>query len=676
MNFSLIDAGGLQLAILLEAATVALPGFALARAISSASRRRLMLCDGVLCGLALLPCLVSLATRLFGLDAAVVLDLGLAVCGVVGLRHGGIARPGKVALLLTACWLVIVLAEWIDYDTGTVLFQPLTAYDTVKHAATTQAIVESGAPPRDAFFLRPERSSYYYYFYTLAAVTARLSGGLVDARAAVGGLVFWTGLGTVALLRVALRRAGLPLATPSSRTPLLFVAVLALGGFDIAMVLRRWLATGEWLADPLSWNEQAGAWFEDVLWVPHHVTALMAGVLALGALCDAVGERGTGVPGIAASWKAVAVAGLGFAAMLGLSVWVALGFVATVAAWLVMLGPVERRWRALIPIFLAGVLALLFSLAQLHDLVGGRSGGPFPIALTVRAFPPLDDHLASGPWLLIARAAALPLNCGLEFGALALGSLAFWRARRHGAIAAGGEFGRVLAIAAVAGLVMATFLRSTLYNNDLGWRVMLLPLLAGTVWTIAVIDRWSADRHDAAAVGLMSPAFRVACGLGWLTVLYAAVMMRAYPFVSIDDDFRFMARDTQGQRALRVAFDWADRHLPASRVLQQSPAVDRSLAFGLYGRHPTGVSDEFGSLYGADPAMVRRRLAALQPIFTGGLTDAEVARRAVDNGIDDLVVTASDPVWADRTSFVWRQPPLFAAANVRIVAVGTLEAAR
>ena len=312
----------------------------------------------------------------------------------------------------------------------------------------------------------------------------------------------------------------------------------------------------------------------------------------------------------------------------------------------------------------------------MHDLVGGRSGGPFPIALTVRTFPPLDRRLLHGAWLYLARLLALPLNYAFGFGAIALGSLAFWRARRAGTIPASGEFGRVLAVAALSGIVVATFLRSTLYNNDLGWRVMLLPLLAGTVWTIAVLDRWLADRSDPAVAGLTSPVFRLACGLGWLTVLYAAVMMRAYPFVPIDNDFRFMAQDPKGQRALRVAFDWADAHLPPGRVMQQSPAVPRAFAFGLYGRNPTGVADAFGSLYGADPTAVDQRLAALRPIFTTGLSDAEVARRAAGNGVDDLVVTASDPVWADPTSFVWRQRPLFAASGVRIFAVGTHEASR
>lgn len=670
MNFSATDLQGLLLAVAVPAVTLYAPGIALARVFRLAP---VSACAPVTLGLALLPGITSLVTRLVGLDAALVVVGALAAFGAWCLLARREARPRiqRAGILLVAAWLAVVVFEWIDFDTGTKLFQPLTDFDTVKHAATTQALLDTGAPPRDAFFLRPMRSSYYYYFYTLAAITVRASGRLVDARAAVGGLVFWTGLGVFGLIRVALARAGFQLATARSRTPLLVVAVLALGGLDVVMALHHRLTQGEWLADPLAWNEQVGAWFQDILWVPHHVAALLAGTIGLAALCDAMGERGSEAVPHAEVARSVVLAGLCFASAFGLSVWVTLGFVLTVAAWLFVLGLVERRPSALVPILAAGVLAFILSLPQFYDLAAGRDGGgPFPIMPTIRRFAPVE-HWTAGPLLATARLIGLPLNYAIEFGALLLGSLAFWRGTRG---ASGGEFGRVLALAAAAGLVGGALLRSTLYNNDLGWRLTLLPLLAGTVWTIVALDRWCGGRDRAAPVA--SPVFAVSCALGWALVAYTAVMMRAYPFVPIDRNFRFMAADPANQRDLRVAFAWAEAHLPPDRVLQQNPDADRTLAFGLYGHNAVGVSDRFGGLYGADQAAVERRLDALIPVFRAPLGDGEVARIAAANGIDDLVVTAADPVWRDKTSFVWSRVPLFATATVRIVPAGALEAAR
>lgn len=675
MIFSAMDLGGLLLAAALPAITLLAPGIALVhffRLAPGSTPAPMSVASAA--GLALMPGIASLIARVVGLDVAVAADLALAILGLWFLLTRRAERPRvqRAGFLLAAVWLAVVAVEWIDFDTGTKLFQPLTDFDTVKHAATTQALLDTGAPPRDAFFLRPVRSSYYYYFYTLAAITVRVSGHAVDARAAVGGLVFWTGVGVYGMIRFVLDRAGFPLGIAGKRVPTLVVAVLALGGLDLVMTLHHRFTRGEWLADPLGWNEQVGAWFQDILWVPHHVAALLAGTLGLAALCDAIAVP-TGIVGARiVSARAIALAGLCFATAFGLSVWVTFGFVLTVAIWLVALGPFERRWSTLAPILAAGGLALVLSLPQLHDLAAGRAGGgTSPILPTVRRFAPVELW-SPGILLTSARLAALPLNYAMEFGALLLGSIAFWRGPRG--LASRSEFARALTLAAAAGLVGATFLRSTLYNNDLGWRLTLLPLLAGTVWTIVALDRWFAQRER--AVPIVSPVFAATCILGWALVAYTAFMMRAYPFLPIDPEFRFMAADPGNQRDLRVAFAWAKDHLPPERVLQQNPGADRTLAFGLYGHNAVAVSDSFGGLYGADQAAVMRRLAALIPIFRAELGDDEVARIAAANGIDDFVVTAADPAWHDETSFVWHRTPLFATATVRIVPAGTLEAAR
>ena len=672
MNFSLMDTGGFLAAVLACGFVLVAPGYALAR-LSRVSHNAGPpdLLTGVVIGLATLPAIDSIAVRFCGLGVALSISLVLAAAGAgFALRDHALVRPSQLGLALIGGWLVLLMIEWVDLDIAGKLYQPLTIFDAVKHAATTQAIYDSGAPPRDAFFLRPERSSYYYFFYTPAALVMRLCLGLVDAKAAVGGLVFWTGLGAFGLVRLTLARIGFDQAI--GRRPLLITAVMAAGGLDIMAVLYFAWTRSYWMADPLQWNDvQVGQWFEDILWVPHHVAALIAGTVGLVALTDIAGDGKALVQRSAAA--SVILAGLCFAASFGLSIWVTLGFVVTVAVWgLVLL--VERRWRAAACLTLAGMIALLLTIPQLIDLKAGRAGGgPVPIALAVRSFLPIHLYVPDGPWQVLGDFVCLPINYGIEFGVLILGSIAYWRQRRREPTS-DSEFGRVLTIAALSGLLVGAFLRSTLFNNDLGWRVLLLPLLAGTAWTIIALHRRGEPLR--AVPWTVRPAIYAFMAVGWMTVLYTAISMRAYPFITVNHSARFIAGDPATERGLRVAYGWVTANLSQAAVLQQNPIPRRAFAFGVYGRNPVGVADAFGSLYGADPQAVSARINALGPIFETDLPASEVRRRAAAAGIDDLVVTAADPVWSQPDAFVWREKPIFASPRVRIIPVVTLDATR
>lgn len=672
--FSVIDAGRLLLAVVACGFVVAAPGVALARGFGfSRTEDAGDPLAGVVVGLAVLPLLDSLATRFLGLDTALGFTIVLGVGALLASRGSSLQslpRPWLPALLVVA-WFVVVTVEWIDLDVAGKLFQPFTVIDTVKHAATTQAIVDSGAPPRDPFFLRPERASYYYFFYTIAALTQRLCGGLIDARAAVGGVVFWTGIGLYGLVRLAIERVGLERLGSAPRRPVLLVAILATGGLDILGVLRMGLLQGTWIADPVSWNEQVAGWLESLLWVPHHVTGLIAGMVGLVALSDAVATPRGGEAERRKPIRAAVLAALCFASAWGLSVWLALGLVTTVAIWGLLL-LVERRWRAVRFVAMTGLLAILVATPQIADLHAGRSAtASAPVAPTIRAFTPIDGLAPAGPWRLFARLVALPVNYFAGFGALASGAILFWRRRER---EPRGEFGRVLAIAAIAGLLLGAFLKSTLFNNDLGWRVVLFPLLAATVWTIAVLDRLLAVPEAATLPPwrLVPPFLLALLVLGWATSLYAFVSLRAYPFLSNEAEYRFMAADPALERGLRVAYAWADRNLPPQAVLQHDPTRPRAFAFALYGHNRTAVADAYGSLFGADPAAVDARIGALAPLFSSALAAATVRATAAANGIDDLVVTAADPVWSVPDSFVWRAKPVYASDRVRIIPVAAL----
>ena len=676
-NYSLVDLGGLLLSILSYIPLVVAPGLALGMV--GAWRTGRLHADepwsmaALLAGVSTLPVLDSLAVRSVGLDAALTANLALALVGVaLAARAGWRPRLSRLDALVAVAWLGVVALEWIDFDVGGGLRQPSLILDLVKHAATVQAIHDGGAPPPDPFFLRPARVSYYYFFYTLGALSEQLCGGLADARATVGGLVFWTGVALHGLIRLGLARAGLVAQPWSRRVGLTLLAVMAIGGLDIVPVVILARSGRGWLPDPVWWNEQIGGVVDSLLWVPHHVTALIAslvGFMALsdGALSDAP-ETG---------WlRRMAFAGVCFASALGLSVWVTIGAVATAGCWLATLLQ-ARRWRIAGGLLVAGAVSLLLAAPQLLDLRAGRpAGGPLPVSLTIRAFSPVENALGPGPLRLLARLVCLPLNYFAEFGLLASGALLFLRQRPAGGTPT--DFARILAIAAGCGLFIGAVVKSNLYNNDLGWRVVLFALAAALAWTVAGLE----TRFAAATAATPSrplwreiPAlFWILGGVGLATTLYTLVNERTYAGEPLPPSASVLATDPKAQRDLRSAYAWAGAHLPARLVLQHDPAAPRVFPFGLYGRNRVAVADDAAGLYGAPQAAVSARVAALVPLFVDVLPASVVRARAKANGVDALVVDAADPVWRQRASWVWTTPPLFAAARARILPVSALGA--
>ncbi len=679
MNYSAADALGLLAATFLDIPLVVLPGYAVGAATGlfgfrdlPASPRWLLAC---LIGLALLPLLDSSLVRAFGIAAALGLNGALAA---VGIGYAWRARPtlriGRASGLLVALWFGLVLYGFADFDLGGELRQSLLVLDMVKHAATTRGIAETGAPPIDPFFAREGRAGYYYFFYTLCALTHRLGGGLVDARAAFAGLVFWTGFGLVALIGLLLERSGLVRDAAPASVARCVLLLLPAGGLDVVPVAKSGVTTGVWVPIPEWWNEQVVWWTPSLLWVPHHVSGLLAAWLGFLVLTDLMeGAR----PTRRAEFVGALVAAAAFASCLGLSVWVALGAVATAGAWTMWLA-LRRRWRAAALLLGAGVLSLAFAAPHISDLLANRAETTASIALTIRRFGPLEGAL-EGPLLLVLRLVLLPLNLFTEFGVFASGAILFWR-QRAPAEAHGREAARLLTLAAASGLVLGCFLRATVINNDLGWRVVLFPQAVALVWTVAALVRNGQEREGQEREGragaprdrLGMPAFMLALMLvGYGTTAYGLFWLRAFPAAGFPDTAFINARPDV-DRALRDAYEWAAANLPLDAVLQHGPAAPRVFDFGLYGRQRVGVADADAMLFGAAKAAVFGRIHDLLPVFASTLAPSEVRVRAGAARVDALVVSAQDPVWDDPASWVWSSKAAYANPRVRIIRVGDL----
>jgi hypothetical protein len=407
--------------------------------------------------------------------------------------------------------------------------------------------------------------------------------------------------------------------------------------------------------------------------VPHHVTGLIALWAALLVLDGAMGRPQASLTGRSLA-IALIYAALAFLSALGASIWVTLAGVFTVALWLASLAW-ERRWRGCAIIMGAGLIAVMLATPQLHDLMADRQGQGVPIAFTIRAFK-MFDLLVKARWIkAVGRTVLLPLNYGLEFGLMGLGAALFLVRAQAGALwrdASG--VARLLLLTAAAGLLLGTFLKSTIIFNDLGWRVMLFPQTTFLVWTgLALrdqIDRPVRLRRDRAIV----TTWAVLLLIGYGTTLYALFGLRFYAALTTPCSIRCSAADPAIHRQLRDAYGWLGRHTPPSEVAQARPGPYRVFDFGLYGRNRVGVADSEAMLFGASRAAVKGRIAVLSPIFTTAMPPAEAAARASSQGVEILIAKATDPAWAARGSWVWATAPLYAAPMVRIVTVRSLEA--
>ena len=570
---------------------------------------------------AFLPLLDALAIRFVSLELAAVLRLGLLVAGAVWARKF-VPRPGRLALGGIALWWLYLAAMYLDVDLGGRLYQSVTALDMVKHAAVVREIAMGGLPMGDPFFARPVAAGYYHYFYDGAAIVDRLGGALVDQRMAFCGAAFACGIAFAAFLRATVIALG-SWTGSDRRLTALTIAACAIGGFDLVGMALRWRWLGIFERNPEWWDDEISFFPTSAAWVPHHLAGVIASFMALFLLSLAIGsQRKTGT-------ALAAAAGLAMASAFGLSVWVALGAAVVMALAVVALEPGDRiRWIAATA--MAAVVALVVSLPQLHDLSSGRVAGGSPMGLWIREPARIGQLIGSPVSPQIALGLALPVLL-LEFGALGIGAWVFWRSQalRRG----GGRLGRVLAAAAIAGVLLNLFVRSTIINNDFGWRVAWFAAFPAMVWTITVLRRPVRGSFARIVAG-------GALALGLATTLVAVTLARVPAGRLPQQSLAYINGDPRTDLALRQAYTWANANLPPRAPLQHNPAATpRVLDFGLYGRNPVMVADYEAGLFGATTKEVRGRAFFFGQIFAR-------ARPLADAGAVHLVVTDRDPLWA------------------------------
>jgi hypothetical protein len=427
------------------------------------------------------------------------------------------------------------------------------------------------------------------------------------------------------------------------------------------------------------WNEQVTAWPIAVMWVPHHVAALVASLTVFLVFTEASSRddqsRRTAGP--------LLVCAIGFLSVLGMSIWLAFAFAVFWGAWL-LTAAVKRWYRELRLGLVISVVAGALSIPYLLDLHTANLARGNPIAIVVRPFFPIHSVLgqeAVSPWWVqVIDLAALPINYFLEFGVLAIAAYVYWRARRH-ADAPLSRNELALVVLAVSVTVIISLLRSSLSNNDLGWRTAMFVQFALLLWSAPVLSAWWYSRldrfaaFDPRAKRRVSSVLGVCLILGMMPPAYDIVLMKMFSMwgdVGLPGERRYglLEEPDLGRRYydLREAYAWIDRNLPNSAVLQHNPNVSIDAPSGIYGQRQVVAADRYyGTLLGVPYELYHPVAAAVAPIFESQTIEIRDIVRLCDRfGVTALVTKDTDLAWQDPRSWVWQATPSFANRSVRV----------
>jgi hypothetical protein len=405
---------------------------------------------------------------LAGVSAASVWLLA-AVCLAlsVAFRRGGIAGapdlPRAAWLAAAGLALLPALALMPKYADGGVLLGP-PMFDHAKVAIIDQ-ITRRGLPPQNPFFGPAGGNgtlSYYYLWHFSAAVLAKMLG--LTGWAADIALDWFTALASVLLMMgLAVHVGGRPAAV--------LVVLLSLPA-SLRPICERVFGTDAWRG-VLSQHADIGAWVNQASWVPQHLAAGCCVVLSALLI-----ERLTR-PG----WLATAVLGLVVASGFESSTWVggvAFAFAAALTAPLLLAGlPRGKRLafvlRAAASAALAAALVAPFLISEAHS-VAARNGG-FPVSVR-----PYEALVGAAWWedLLAFWPLVLPFNFPALFptGAFGLARVLRTQPEKRRLLLVLGCFG-------FACLAVSWLLKSTIENNDLGWRAAIPAIMLLTVFAAA-----------------------------------------------------------------------------------------------------------------------------------------------------------------------------------------------
>ncbi len=415
--------------------------------------------------------------------------------------------------------------------------------------AFTDAVVRTGIPPTNPLYfagaVAPMR--YYYFWYILCAAVANLAH--VPARDAFYASCIWAGFGLLTTVQFYTTH----FFHWSRKSQRLTLALLLITGADLLPALGQAFLqptlngdTEWWSVDPID------AWPDSLLWVPHHVAAVLCCLVAflflwlltfqpqptptedlssrppapssppLPSVISTEAQRSGEIrvlppvltqPTTAATLLLTATA---FASATGLSVYVTFGFALLIFAWLLRLAflrdPTLTRWLRNLGVVTAAAALLLIPF--LRELLPGLREATIPqpqglgtptqphlFVLSVRRLIdsellttlPTFAHLNTAHPALFdqsIRLLLLPPGLAMELGLYGAALILLLLAKRRKQLRPNPARDAAFFFTLV-GLALTMFLSSSVItNNDFGYRAVMLPQFFLSLLTADLLASW------------------------------------------------------------------------------------------------------------------------------------------------------------------------------------------
>ena len=591
----------------------------------------------------------------FSIITVAIVSAAALVAGLVALltqrsRHDSPpGLPVPVWAYLGAAVLALAAAVAIMPKVGIdgVAFAP-AIFDHSK-VALIDEITRLGLPPGNPFFGAvgepASRLAYYYLWHFSAAEFALLTGA--SGWEADIAMTWFTAFSSLALM------LGLANWFGGRATALLWVLLLN-AALSCRVVLAGLFGTGA-VHQVLMPATGFGGWLFQAAWVPQHIAAASAVILALFLLGRLAVERS---PLLLATLVLLAVAGYESSTWIGGVLFPA---AAAMAGGMLLIDAAPRRRMSLL-CWSAGaaILAICLAWPLLHDqfLATGMRAGGSPIAF--RPFGVLGTAFPDGLRRTLDLPAYWLLLLPIEFPAVYVtGAVSLWAyLRRSNPIGDGDgdkrQAARIFALLAAASLVCAGLLASTIgNNNDLGWRAVLPGVIVLTVFAAVGLSRWIAVRARAAAAAAIA---------AWLLGLPDGLaLVRENAVGILAPDGKVFAQTPEMWAAVRRHAAPDERVANNPLFLQDLTPWPVNLSWALLSdRRSCFAGRELTLAYTALPRARREEIdSQFIRVFAGDASLGDIEELATRYDCRVVVVTAQDGAW--------RKDPFSTSARYRMV---------
>jgi len=678
LNFTLQDIFGAALAFCLFPIVIVFPGYVAGWALDLFDFRLrqpiVRLGIGLVLSFAVVPIVLDLTSSLLSLNISLLVLGGFAAAfAFIALKEKTVSasetkRGAKIILWIGAAWVTLAILSLIDIQWKDQLYSSAVSGDQTTRVAIIEAMTRTGVPPINPSYYpgHPVLLTFLYYFwYILGSMIDVIGGSYIDARAALNASSAWAGLGLMAIVALYLRLRNADKTESVWMSAKIGILLLTVSGLDILPIVLIMAKVGSIVGSIEIWNTQITAWIGSVLWDPHHVAALIAGLSAVMLVHFARGKT------TSRQFVIMTVAGFGFASAAGLSAWVTLVFVVFWGVWLVALFIQKTERKLIAPMVFAGIIALILASPFLIGMFQGGSGaGKSPIIFEIRTLLPLEPFVKD--WLPIVRSltmlAVLPINYLFELGFFFIVGI-YWFKIKDKEIIRSNPFYLAEVILLAIVLFIGSFLRSTqLATNDLGWRAWLPGQFILLIWGVDLLENMVFISNPITIKNTEAIKTRnlilILVSIGILTSAMDVIFLRIGIPVILGEG------EGKHNYSARLAYDYLRDHIPADVITQNNPLDTLERPSGLYGAHQMVISDR--TAYGIPINIFHKLVNDISVLFINeNVTDWQLTDKLCRQySIDVLIVKDADPIWSSLAILKTQRPALYENSHYAIFACG------